>query len=165
VKQPSDPDDKKPREIQVTDRRMFTPEGELKEEYRALEERRRETPAPAEPPASPPERPAPPAAGPAAAPPGGEPRGTPVEIPGLGPGPGPSFFDLVAVLSEPVPLYLGDATLPDGRSVEDLEAARFHIDLLDVLRQATAGNLGAQEAAVLEDLLYRLRMRYVQKRG
>ncbi len=43
--------------------------------------------------------------------------------------------------------------------------ARLHIDLLDVLRQKTAGNLTAQERAFLEDLLYRLRVRYVQKRG
>jgi hypothetical protein len=43
--------------------------------------------------------------------------------------------------------------------------ARLHIDLLAVLRQKTAGNLTAQEAAFLEDLLYRLRVRYVQKRG
>jgi hypothetical protein len=34
-----------------------------------------------------------------------------------------------------------------------------------VLRQKTAGNVSAQESAVLEDVLYRLRLRYVQKRG
>ena len=31
--------------------------------------------------------------------------------------------------------------------------------------QKTVGNLTAQESAVLEDILYRLRLRYVQKRG
>ncbi len=64
-----------------------------------------------------------------------------------------------------MPFYLGDAALPDGQSVENLEMARLHIDMLDVLRQRTAGNLTADELAVLEDLLYQLRMRYVQKRG
>ena len=78
---------------------------------------------------------------------------------------GPTFLDLVGLLTDPVPFYLGDATLPDGQSVENLDAARLHIDLLDVLRQRTAGNLTAQELAVLEDLLYQLRVRYVQKRG
>ena len=77
----------------------------------------------------------------------------------------PSFFDLVAMLAEPVALYLGDLALPDGEVAENLEMARLHIDLLDVLRQKTAGNLTAQESAFLEDLLYRLRVRYVQKRG
>jgi len=77
----------------------------------------------------------------------------------------PSFYDLVALLAEPVSIYLGDLELPDGQSAENLEMARLHIDLLDVLRQRTTGNLTAQEQGVLEDLLYRLRMRYVQKRG
>jgi hypothetical protein len=76
---------------------------------------------------------------------------------------GPGFFDLVAMLAEAVPIYLGDARLPDGQSAENLEMARFHIDMMDVLRQKTAGNLTAQESAFLEDLLYRLRVRYVQK--
>ncbi|HEX6203126.1 MAG TPA: DUF1844 domain-containing protein, partial [Thermoanaerobaculia bacterium] len=114
---------------------------------------------PAPPPEPPPEPPR------AASEPAAGQRGAPVELPGTPPGLGPAFYDLVAVLAEPVPLYLGDAPLPDGQSAENMEAAHFHIDLLDVLRQKTAGNLTAQESAVLEDVLYRLRMRYVQKRG
>ena len=77
---------------------------------------------------------------------------------------GPGFFDLLGVLAEPVPFYLGDAALPTGEREENLEAARFYIDLLDTLRQKTAGNLTSQEADALEDVLYRLRVRYVQKR-
>lgn len=172
--------------MKVTDRRMFTPDGELREEYRHLAEgakaraegtearrpeERGEPPGPApatedrprraqEPPSQ---------AGPAAAQPDPFAQRPPVEIPDAGPagalGEGPGFFDLVGVLAEPVPFYLGDAHLPTGESGENLEAARFHIDLLDVLRQRTAGNLDAQEANALEDLLYRLRVRYVQKRG
>ena len=46
-----------------------------------------------------------------------------------------------------------------------MEMARLHIDLLEILRQKTLGNLTAQESGFLEDLLYRLRLRYVQKRG
>ena len=56
-----------------------------------------------------------------------------------------------------------DMELPNGQSAENLEMARLHIDLLDVLRQKTLGNLSAQENAFLEDLLYRMRVRYVQK--
>ena len=163
-------DDDKPREMKVTDRRMFTPEGELREEFRDLataSERPVAEPTPraadeprgAEPPVPP--SPAPPS--PAA--PEGADRSTPADVSGPEPGSGPTFFDLVAVLAEPVPLYLGDTPLPDGRSAENLDAARFHIDLLDVLRQKTAGSLSPQESGVLEDILYRLRMRFVQKRG
>jgi hypothetical protein len=156
------------KQIKVTDKRMFTPEGELREEYRFLTENATAAPpVPAEEPA-----PAPPAAAPApAAPPPpqsfDEPDdlGTapPLDLPGTPPGYGPSFYDLVSMMAEPIPLYLGDMDLPNGQVVENLEMARLHIDLLDVLRQKTAGNLTAQEAEYLEDLLYRARVRYVQK--
>lgn len=158
----------KDKEIKVTDKRMFTPDGKLREEYRFLDEKSTEKSAaePAAPAAPPPaaeaaRRPEPPSQR--------EPQ-RPVEPPprvDLPPMPeeldAPSVFDLVAMLAEPVPIYLGDARLPDGQSAENLDMARFHIDLMDVLRQKTAGNLTAQESAFLEDLLYRLRVRYVQK--
>jgi hypothetical protein len=153
------------KEIKVTDKRMFMPDGKLREEYSFLDEKSTAEPA-AEPPAA---APAPAAAArqpePApqwepprpAGPAGWETSSLPADLEA------PSFFDLVAMLAEPVPIYLGDAPLPDGQSAENPEMARFHIDLLDVLRQKTAGSLTAQESAFLEDLLYRLRVRYVQK--
>lgn len=150
-------------DIKVTDRRMFTPDGRVREDYVEPEES-----APAEaavaPAAAPAAEPAAAAFEPAAARAGASAAPT-LELPGAPAGLGPSFLDLVGVLAEPVPFYLGDAALPDGQTMENLDAARLHIDLLDVLRQRTAGNLTAQEQAVLEDLLYRLRVRYVQKRG
>jgi hypothetical protein len=80
-----------------------------------------------------------------------------------GPLPEPGFGDLVSILAEPIALFLGDVSLPDGRSAENLDLARFHIDLLAVLKRKTDSNLSQEESAVLDDLLYRLRMRYVQK--
>lgn len=157
-------------DIKVTDKRMFTPDGRLREEYEGEVSPAAEEAAP-----EPPE-PAPPPARSTAAPPP-EPilaedsgmdsgRGPSLELPGTPSAFGaPSFFDLVGALAEPASIYLGDVPLPDGGSAENLEAARFHIDLLDLLRKRTAGNLSAQEHAVLEDVLYRLRVRYVQKRG
>lgn len=144
--------------IKVTDKRMFTPDGALREEYRFLAE------ATSVPAASAVVEPVAPEA-PAAAEPVVPLDPSPVlELPSTGQ-PGPSFYDLLQALAEPIPFYLGDAPMPDGASGENLEAARFYIDLLDVLRQKTAGNLSAQEASVLADLVYRLRVRYVQKRG
>lgn len=157
------------KEIKVTDKRMFLPDGKLREEYKFLDEKSTAEPA-AEPPAAT-SAPAPPPiaevrlqepapqwepprqAGPA----GWDSSPLPADLEGA------SFFDLVAMLAEPVPIYLGDAPLPDGGSAENPEMARFHIDLLDVLRQKTAASLTAEESAFLEDLLYRLRVRYVQK--
>jgi hypothetical protein len=160
------------KELKVTDRRMFTPDGEL----RVQEELSDESAAGVEVEEA--------AAGKssgvqeveekesdfeveAAQVPGGDPEAsTDNEPPTLhGSLPEPGFADLVSILAEPIPLFLGDVPLPDGKSAENLELARFHIDLLDVLRRKTEGNLSQEERAVLEDLLYRLRMRYVQKRG
>ena len=156
--------------VKVTDKRMFTADGELREDYRHLEEA--DGAAAAEPDAGS----TPPTA--EAAPPPAAERPSPSEpirapepsAPGALGGRGrlpekPTFFDLLGALAEPIALFLGDARLPDGRSTEDLEAARFHIDLLEVVQQKTAGNLSAEESALLEDLLYRLRLRYVQKTG
>lgn len=163
------PNEKK--ELKVTDKRMFTPEGDLKEEYRFLSEKSTSTSQ-----AEPAPRPEPPRAERGTAP-RETPRDAPPRAPEPPPGPaagldypeeppelgGPSFYDLVAMMAEPVPIYLGDARLPDGQAATNLEMARLHIDLLEILRQKTAGNLDAQERAFLEDLLYRLRVRYVQK--
>jgi hypothetical protein len=147
-------------DIKVTDKRMFTPDGELREEYRFLSEKSTATatsepePAPVAPPKTEePPRPAPP--------PQEERR--PAGYQETPAGFGPTFFDLVQMLMEPAVIYLGDMPLPDGQSAENLEMARLHIDMLDVLRQKTFGNLTSQESAFLEDLLYRLRVRYVQK--
>jgi hypothetical protein len=161
------------KELKVTDKRMFTPEGDLKEEYRFLNEKSTTT-AQAEPAPIPEPRAE---QGPA---PRETPREAPRESPRRAPEPppapapldfpeepaeleGPTFYDLVAMMAEPVPIYLGDARLPDGQVATNLEMARLHIDLLEILHQKTAGNLTPQERAFLEDLLYRLRVRYVQK--
>jgi len=151
------------KEIKVTDKRMFTPEGDLKEEYRFLDEKSTSA-APAEPAPAPEPRAErePPRRAPEPPPAPAVPLGYPEEPPELE---GPSFYDLVAMMAEPVPIYLGDARLPDGQVATNLEMASLHIDLLEILHQKTAGNLTPQERAFLEDLLYRLRVRYVQKTG
>ena len=153
------------KEIKVTDKRMFTPEGDLREEYRFLHEKSTSAPQ-AEPAPAPEPRAAersPAREAPQRAP---EPPPAPLDLPEEPPElDGPSFYDLVAMMAEPVPIYLGDARLPDGQVATNLEMARLHIDLLEILHQKTAGNLTPQERAFLEDLLYRLRVRYVQKRG
>lgn len=151
------------KEIKVTDKRMFTPDGDLREEYRFLKEK--STSAAEAEPAREAAEPAPAEPGPQvweAQEPGPGAAGIDYSTmpPELG---GPSFYDLVAMMAEPIPIYLGDARLPDGQAATNLEMARLHIDLLEILREKTLGNLTAQESSFLEDLLYRLRVRYVQK--
>ncbi len=78
-------------------------------------------------------------------------------------------MDLIGLLAEPASLYLREAgaagagTLAsDSKNQQSLELARLHIDLLAVLQQKTAGNLGGQEKAMLDDVVYRLQMGYVE---
>lgn len=150
------------REIKVTDKRLFNAEGELREEYRFLDDA--QSPPPEAPTEAPPPQadPAPPAA---ASPPPSEAPSPEIELPEVPGQPAPTFFDLVAMLAEPAAIYLGDMMLPDGRRSEDLPMARLHIDLLAVLAEKSAGALTPEEGAFLRDTLSQLRLRYVQKRG
>jgi hypothetical protein len=154
---------------------MFTADGELREEYRFLDhaesakaptvESKTVESNSVEPKAVEPKTPEPrtPEPKPAAPPPAAYTQGAPLELPAMGPGPG--FLDMVAMLAEPIPIYLGDAKLPDGSDQEDLSMARLHIDLLEVLRRKTVGNLSVQESSVLESILYQVKSRWIQKQG
>lgn len=63
-------------------------------------------------------------------------------------------------------LHLGEIPDPDrGAPVVNLELARSTIDLLDLLKQKTAGNLTDDEAQTLDGLLYDLRLRFVARSG
>ena len=159
------------KKIKVTDKRMFTPDGELREEYRGATRVSEEAepvrrPAPSRENSSPVLEVPVPKEPPNAATISSEEASARPEIPDLGPAAHkPEFADLVAVLAQPIAMYLGDMPLPDGKSAENLDAARVYIDMLEVLRTKTSGNLSAQERNLLDDLLYQTRLRYVQKRG
>lgn len=60
-------------------------------------------------------------------------------------------------------ISMGKAALPDG-SIEpvDLEGARQMIDVLEMLRKKTQGNLDANEENMLCGLLCELRLAYVE---
>lgn len=134
-------------DFKVNDRRMFTADGELREGFEHLEDASRtvaDVPASSAPEAS------------AAA--------IASESPSSGSPEGASFLDLVGLLAQNAAVWLGDTASPDGQPVLNLGAAQMHIDLLDTLRHKTTGNLTAQEGAVIEDVLYRLRLAYVEKR-
>ena len=140
-------DDSKP--FTVNDRRLFTREGEKREDV--------ETPpsAPAQSPASPPlPTPAPPSAQGGQAPAAAHPDER-----------GARQLDFVGLL-----LSLGaQASMLMAGGVEgggeppgpDLPGARAFISLLEVLKEKTEGRRTAEEDEVLDSLLYELRMGYV----
>lgn len=78
----------------------------------------------------------------------------------------PSFATLVLSLSTQALMCLGEIPeAPGAEPRQDLGVARHVIDLLGVLEQKTEGNLTEDEHALLERILYDLRMRFVQLSG
>jgi hypothetical protein len=72
------------------------------------------------------------------------------------------FSTLLLMLGTAALVHLGGAPDPvKGEAKPDLGQAKQVIDLLDVLRVKTAGNLTAAESGMLDDLLFDLRMRYL----
>jgi len=75
---------------------------------------------------------------------------------------GPSFLDLVMSLQMGAMVNLGMVQDADGRrSPVNLPGAKDSIDLLDILKEKTKGNLSEEESGVLSEGLYHLRMAYV----
>lgn len=76
---------------------------------------------------------------------------------------GPTFLDLVMSLQMGAMVNLGMVQSSDGRrSPVNLPAAKDSIDLLDVLKDKTKGNLSEEESDMLSEGLYHLRMAYVE---
>jgi Domain of unknown function (DUF1844) len=79
-----------------------------------------------------------------------------------------SFTAFVISLASSAAIHFGD--IPDPESGErqaqvNLEGAQQMIDILTLLEEKTRGNLTAEERQVLEQVLYELRMRYLEASG
>ena len=77
---------------------------------------------------------------------------------------GISFAGFVLSLATTAAVHFGDIADPNTgeRHQPDLQAAHQMIDLIAMLQEKTRGNLASDEAKLVEDLLYELRLRYVQ---
>jgi hypothetical protein len=76
---------------------------------------------------------------------------------------GLSFTAFVLSLASTAAIHFGDLMDPSGEQSEpNLAGAAQMIDILTLLDQKTRGNLTAEERQVLEQVLYELRMRFVQ---
>jgi hypothetical protein len=72
------------------------------------------------------------------------------------------FATFILSLSHSALMHMGDAPLPDGDVIEkNLPLARQTIDLIGLLEEKTRGNLSGDEERVLTQVLYDLRMRFV----
>ncbi|MHB8800884.1 MAG: DUF1844 domain-containing protein [Thermoanaerobaculia bacterium] len=130
-----------PKTIKVVDRRMFTAEGDLRDDVK--EELAAAPPAPEPSPAAP-ETAAPPA---------------PEEVTPTS----PAFLRLLDMLAQTASLYLQGVPDPaTGRRAVDLNASREIIDTLLALREKTRGRLSFEETDALEGLLGELQLVYTR---
>ncbi len=82
-----------------------------------------------------------------------------------GPSPEIDFATFAMSLASSVLVHLGELPLPGGQKDErNLPLAKQTIDILGLLAEKTRGNLTADEAKLLEHLLYDLRLKYVEAR-
>jgi hypothetical protein len=75
----------------------------------------------------------------------------------------PGFETLVSYLSTTAMFQLGLIPGPSGEHIPaDMPNAKRTLDLLEVLREKTQGNLTANESRLLDNVLYELRMSFVE---
>ncbi|MGO9263348.1 MAG: DUF1844 domain-containing protein [Candidatus Binataceae bacterium] len=141
-------EEEKSKGFKVEDRRRFSAEGELKPEHRGAEA----TPPP-EPP--PPANAAAAAAQTTAAAAPHEAAAAPDEI---------TFATFMVGLSTQALMHLGEIRDPqdEGAGV-NLVAAQQLIDIVGMLKDKTRGNLDRDEEALIEAILFELRMKYVER--
>jgi len=161
------PDPKQDEGFKVVDRRLFTEDGELRKD--AVEQERRDeeaaktrkNAAPSQSQGSP--KPAAPSAAAPSAPAGATDGATP-EAGGADAIPASrSFQVLVDFLTRNAAAMLGGMADPrTGQPFLDLEGAREMIDMLDVLREKTRGNLAKVDEDLLIEVLGSLKLTFME---
>lgn len=75
-----------------------------------------------------------------------------------------TFLGFVVSLAHTAAVHFGDVPDPvSGETIPaNLPAAQQMIDILALLEEKTRGNLTAEERQLLEQILYELRLRYVE---
>jgi hypothetical protein len=157
-------DSKQDETFKVVDRRLFTPDGELRKEIAEQQDREHESasvastqslprnpPAAAEAPVGNPAKIVPPVQVPSA------------PVPAETPKRSPAFENLIRSLGQNAAMLLGGYADPrTGQPMLDLEGAREMIDMLDVLREKTIGNLAPEEDTLLLDVLGNLKLAFME---
>ncbi|MGH7827879.1 MAG: DUF1844 domain-containing protein [Candidatus Binatia bacterium] len=86
-----------------------------------------------------------------------DPHGSPEPLPEI------NFSTFVISLSTQALMHLGEMANPlSGQLEKDVPVAKQMIDILGMLMEKTRGNLDSGEEKLIEDILFDLRMRYVE---
>lgn len=129
------------RSFKVEDRRRFSETGEPRAETAATEARPDTPPASEGQPAS-----------------ATAPSGAAEDVPPI------TFLSFVLGLGTQALALLGEVPHPETGQVQtDLPGAKNLIDILGLLEEKTRGNLDETEVKVLEQMLYDLRLKYVER--
>lgn len=76
----------------------------------------------------------------------------------------PNFLAFLSGLMAECLIFLGELENPVTKKKEvNLEQSKYIIDLISLLKDKTKGNLTAEEANATDNILYELRMKYVEK--
>jgi hypothetical protein len=132
--------------VSVRDNRMFNPDGTLREDTAKDSSRAEERSEPSPPPGMTSEKP---------------PRQT---RPERDPAPGDiDFPTFILSLASSVQISMGLVPNPMTGGIEtDLMHAKQTIDILGMLEEKTTGNLAPEESGLLKQILFQLRMQYVE---
>ncbi len=77
--------------------------------------------------------------------------------------PAPTFAELINMIAMQAVVGLGGMSGPGGERIPpSLEVAKHYLDMLQVLEDKTKNNLTDEEKTLLDQVLYEIRMRYVQ---
>lgn len=76
----------------------------------------------------------------------------------------PDFKFFTTTLALQAAIFLGQIDNPvTNKKEENLPQAKFIIDTLDMLKEKTKGNLSPDELSMLENILYELKLQYIEK--
>jgi hypothetical protein len=169
-------DKQAPKELKVTDKRIFTPEGDIREEFKteihAADPQQTASAAEAAPPQPPPPQPQPPKREPAPAPPSDSakqpPRSAQEErrrtMADKATNPNTPFTDFIEPLIAQGYMSLGLLRNPyQPQAKIDVAAARQMIEILTLLQEKTRNNLTAEEDDFLQTHLGELKLAFVQR--
>jgi hypothetical protein len=74
------------------------------------------------------------------------------------------FKTFIASLATTVLINLGHIPEPStGEPLKNLDVARYHIDIIDMLAEKTRGNLSPDEEEFIKEILKDLKLRYIEE--
>ena len=128
--------------FKVSDRRQFTPEGQVRTEAQPPPEEESAKASQAPP----------------------DPREEPVAGKSSQEAPKLDFSSFLFSLATSGMVHLGEVPDPaTGQKVDNLEGAQQMIEILTILQEKTKGNLTPEENHILDSFLYELRMKFLAK--